>query len=362
MRWRIAKAGFCLQVAGCMPNDFSDLIAAAELTADQCREVAAWLVDGAVADEAKAQALLAWARRGESPAEIAVLVEAFLQRALDPGLDVAALPGPMLDVVGTGGDGLHLFNVSTTAMFILAASGVCVTKHGNRGVTSKAGGADVLEALGVAIDLPAPRVAAGMAELGLGFFFAPLYHPAFKAVAGARRLLAAQGQRSVFNMLGPLLNPARPAHQLIGVFSPALLPVFGQILQRLGRRAAWVVHGEVPGHGGMDEFSSLGGNEVCALKDGKLASLRVDPRELGLAPAQLADLVGGDAAHNAGLVRAILQGQDRGPRADIALLNAAAGLVVVGKAAAMPEGLALARQALESGAAAAKLEALAQWR
>lgn len=182
------------------------------LNTEQVAAAAQFLVDPAAASVDKADFLREMARRGETPGEIAAFVREFLKLAVDPGLNRSKLPGPMLDVVGTGGDKLHLFNVSTTAMFILAAGGVCVTKHGNRGVTSKAGGADVLEALGVKIDLPPEKVARGMETIGLGFFFAPMYHPAFKAVVEARKILAAEGQRSMFNLLGPLLNPAQPDH------------------------------------------------------------------------------------------------------------------------------------------------------
>lgn len=324
-------------------------------------EAAAFLVDAEESAETKAALLRALARKGETPEEIAAFVRHFLTLAVDPGLDHARLPGPSLDVVGTGGDRLHLFNVSTTAMFILAAGGVCVTKHGNRGVTSKAGGADVLEALGIRIDLPVERVARGIETLGLGFFFAPLYHPAFKAVAEARKLLAAEGQRSIFNLLGPLLNPARPDFQLLGVFDPSLTRTFGEILRTLGRRAAWVVHGTVKKGGGMDELSTLGPNQVCKVNGEGLESAIIDPDELGFPAAKLEDLVGGDAAENAALIEAILSGRDRGPRRDIAVLNAAAGFVITGLAADLPEGRALAEKAIDRGAAHAKMVALRDW-
>jgi anthranilate phosphoribosyltransferase len=327
----------------------------------QITEAASFLVDPEESAEAKAAFLRALARKGETPEEIAAFVRHFLNLAVDPGLDTQKLPGPSLDVVGTGGDRLHLFNVSTTAMFILAAGGVCVTKHGNRGVTSKAGGADVLEALGIRIDLPVDRVARGIESLGLGFFFAPLYHPAFKAVAEARKILAAEGQRSIFNLLGPLLNPARPDYQLLGVFDPSLTRTFGEILRTLGRRAAWVVHGSVKKGGGMDELSTLGPNQVCKVNGSGLESATLDPADLGFAPARLQDLVGGDAAHNATLIEGILSGRDRGPRRDIAVLNAAAGFVITGLAPDLKAGCALAESALDRGAAHAKMVALRDW-
>jgi anthranilate phosphoribosyltransferase len=325
---------------------------------EQIAEAAAQLVDQAVTAAAKANFLRALAKKGETAAEIASFVREFLRLAVDPGIDHAKLPGPMLDVVGTGGDQLHLFNVSSTAMFILAAGGVCVTKHGNRGITSKAGGADVLEALGIKIDLPKEKVVAGLESIGLGFFFAPLYHPSFKAVAEARKLLAAEGQRSIFNVLGPLLNPGRPDYQLIGVFDTKLIRPFGEILVQLGRKGAWVVHGSAADGQGMDELSTLGMNDVCQLVEGQLSETRVDPKALGFGKAVLADLAGGDATENALILEGVLAGTIKGAKRDIAVLNAAAGLVITGKAADLAEGRDQAEELLTRGAAHAKLRAM----
>lgn len=325
------------------------------LDATQIATAAAQLVDPAVESAQKADFLRALAKKGETPAEIAAFVNEFLKLAVDPGLDRAKLPGPMLDVVGTGGDQLHLFNVSTTAMFILAAGGVCVTKHGNRGITSKAGGADVLEALGIQIDLPKEKVVAGIEKTGLGFFFAPLYHPAFKAVVEARKLLAAEGQRSIFNMLGPLLNPGRPDYQLIGVFDPKLTRTFGEILVQLGRKGAWVVHGSTGDGRGMDELSSLGLNDICEVKAGQLRDTTLDPHKLGFAPAKVEELVGGEAAENATILESVLAGTTQGPKRDIAVLNAAAGFVITGIRDTIESGKAYAEELLDRGAALAKL-------
>jgi anthranilate phosphoribosyltransferase len=334
------------------------LAAKKNLDAAQVATAAAQLVDPALPAAVKADFLRALARKGETPTEIANFVTEFLALAVDPGLNRDKLPGPMLDVVGTGGDKLHLFNVSTTAMFILAAGGVCVTKHGNRGITSKAGGADVLEALGIKIDLPRERVVAGIEKTGLGFFFAPLYHPAFKAVADARKLLAAEGQRSIFNLLGPLLNPGRPDHQLIGVFDPSLTRVFGEILVQLGRKGAWVVHGSAGGDQGMDELSTLGVNQICQLHDGSLSDIQLNPLKLGYAEAQLADLVGGDAAENAAILEGVLSGAIQGAKREIAVLNAAAGFVITGLCSELDEGKARAEEMLDRGAAHAKMRAM----
>ena len=334
------------------------LTTGAHLSAVEIAEAAAQLVDPAVTAAAKANFLRALAKKRETPAEIATFVQEFLKLAVDPGIDRAKLPGPMLDVVGTGGDQLHLFNVSSTAMFILAAGGVCVTKHGNRGITSKAGGADVLEALGVKIDLPREKVVAGIESIGLGFFFAPLYHPAFKAVAEARKILAAEGQRSIFNVLGPLLNPGRPDYQLIGVFDPNLTKAFGEILVQLGRKGAWVVHGTASDGQGMDELSTLGMNDVCQVVGGKLSDTQVDPKALGFTPAKLEDLVGGDAAENAIILEGVLAGTIKGAKRDIAVLNAAAGFVITGKAADLMAGKDLAEELLNRGVAHSKLRAM----
>ncbi|MBL9129651.1 MAG: anthranilate phosphoribosyltransferase [Verrucomicrobiaceae bacterium] len=336
----------------------NQLTARKNLDAVQIAAAAAQLVDPAVEAGVKAGFLRALARKGETPAEIAGFVNEFLKLAVDPGLDRAKLPGPMLDVVGTGGDQLHLFNVSTTAMFILAAGGVCVTKHGNRGITSKAGGADVLEALGIKIDLPREKVVAGIEKIGLGFFFAPLYHPAFKAVVEARKLLAAEGQRSIFNMLGPLLNPGRPDYQLIGVFDPKLTRTFGEILVQLGRKGAWVVHGSTGDGRGMDELSSIGVNQVCQVTGGQITETKLDPKELGFAKAKIEELVGGDAGENAAILEGVLSGTIKGPKREIAVLNAAAGFVITGVSDDMEAGKSLAEELILRGAAHAKMRAM----
>lgn len=334
------------------------LVAGKNLSPTQVTEAAAFLVDPNAGATEKADFLRALARKGEMPDEIAAFVGEFLKLAVDPGIDAASAPGPILDVVGTGGDKLNLFNVSTTSMFVLAAGGVCIVKHGNRGITGKSGGADVLEALGIKIDLPRERMAAGVRNIGLGFLFAPHYHPAFKAVAEARKLLAAEGQRSIFNILGPLLNPARPDYQLVGVFDPALTRTFGDILKKLGRKGAWIVHGSAGAGRGMDEFSTIGTNTVIRLKSKKLSEEQIDPRELGFAKPKIEELVGGDAAENAGILEGILAGTIKGPKRDLVVLNAAAGFVVTGKAKNLIAGKALAEELIDRGAAHAKMRAM----
>jgi anthranilate phosphoribosyltransferase len=337
------------------------LQAGQHLTVIQVREAAAFLLDPGCEPPRKADFLRALARKGETPAEIAAFVNEFLQHAITPPLDLRSLNAPVLDVVGTGGDKLNLFNVSTTAMFILAAGGVCIVKHGNRGITGKSGGADVLEALGVKIDLEPAELARCVREVGVGFVFAPKYHPSFKAVAEARKLLAAEGQRSIFNLLGPLLNPARPDYQLIGVYDEALVPVFADILLQLGRKAAWVVHGRTEDGRGMDELSTLAPNTVAMLRQGVIELTTLDPSTLGFAKASLAELAGGEADENADILEGILAGRLKGAKRDVAVLNAAAGFVITGKSPDLAHGKALAEDLLNRGAAHVKLRALVDW-
>ena len=327
------------------------------LTAEQVHEAADFLLDASQTPEAKADFLAALNARGETPGEIAMFVNEFLRHAVVPPIRREKLRGPMLDVVGTGGDKLNLFNVSTTAIFILAGGGVTVVKHGNRGITSKSGGADVLEALGVKIDLPPERTAVAVEEIGLGFLFAPMYHPAFKAVGEARKLVAARGQRSIFNILGPLLNPAQPDHQLIGVFDEALAQPFAQILQTLGRKTSWVVHGTASRKRGVDELSTMGPNTIVKLTADGITTETLFSEDLDLGNADVSDLIGGDAQTNADFLEGILACRIKGPRRDIAVLNAAAGFAITGVAADLAEGKRLAEDVLDRGAAHAKLRA-----
>jgi len=306
-----------------------------------------------VDDQSKAHFLKALREKGESGAEIAGFAKALLARAIDPEIDAAQLPGPMIDVCGTGGDRMEMFNVSTAAVFVLAAAGAVVVKHGNRAITSRCGGADVLEELGVRIDLPPAALRASVMECGIGFIFAPNYHPAFKAIGPIRKQLASQGIPTIFNMLGPLLNPARPAHQLIGIFSSALLDRYASALGSLQRTRGWVVHGD-----GMDELSTTGVSEVREVKGGTIEALRIDPAELGFAPGTLAALRGGDRRANAKIVVDILEGSERGSKRDIVLLNAAGGLVVTGLVDSLGTAIEVAREMITSGAAREKLRAL----
>lgn len=330
------------------------------LTPEEVAFAAKALLSEAVADAPKAEFLRALARKGETAEEIAGFVTAFLGRANNPNLDASKLPGPTIDVCGTGGDRLDLFNVSTAVMFILAAGGAAVVKHGNRSISSQCGGADVLEALGVKIDRPPAETKAVLEQHGLAFFFAPHYHPSFRVVAPVRKALAQEGVTSVFNLLGPLLNPARPDHQLVGIYSRADLQKYASVLQRLGRKSAWVVHGRVDDRG-MDEISTLGDTHVEMLEGEEITSRVITPAQLaglGIQPASLADLRGGTREENAAILLALLEGNLHGPKRDLVALNAAAGFVVAGLAKTLDEGLALAGEQIDSGRALAKLHAL----
>ncbi len=324
-----------------------------DLNAAEVEHAVAALTSTEVPNDLKAEFLKALRAKGETAKEIAAFVEALLARALSPGLDPARLPGPMIDVCGTGGDKLELFNVSTAVMFVLAAGGACVVKHGNRAITSKCGGADVLEELGVKIDRPPEQLRECVERHGLGFVFAHAYHPAFKMIGPVRQALAAQGIPTIFNLLGPLLNPARPPYQLVGVFSPVLLPKYAEALAVLGRAHAWAVHGS-----GMDELSLTGPSVVQEVANGIVRERTVDPADLGLQTCTLAELKGGNCKENAAILTAILDGTDKGPKRDLVLLNAAAGFVVTGLASDLAAGLDQARTQIGSGQAIAKLRAL----
>lgn len=324
----------------------TQLRAAAPLTESDITAACDGLFDEAVPLTERADFLRALHQKGETPEEIVGFVRVLLTRAVQPDLG----PG-LLDVCGTGGDKAGLFNVSTAVMFVVAACGARVVKHGNRGITSKCGGADVLEALGVRINLPP---SASLDAASCCFLFAPAYHPSFKAIAPVRKALAEEGSSSIFNMLGPLLNPARPDYQLAGVFNASLLPAYAKVFALLGRRRAWAAHGT----GGLDEISTLGPTEIHALDAGVIRKDHLDPSKLGLPPARLEDLRGGTAAENATFIKDLLTGKLRGPKRDIVVLNAACALVVAGLADTPVGGLALATEALESGRAAAPLRAL----
>jgi len=339
-----------------MQSLIESLINGRDLSLAECECAVDWLANPGADAGQKGVFLAALRVKGETAAEIAGFVESLVKRAVNPQIRTQNLSGPVIDVCGTGGDRLELFNVSTASMFVLAASGAVVVKHGNRAITSQCGGADVLEELGVEIDMAPARLADCVEALGLGFVFAPAYHPAFKVIGPVRKALAEQGQSSIFNLLGPLLNPARPAYQLVGVYAKELLEKYACALQGLGRAGAWVVHGA-----GADELTPSGKADAICVTPNRLEKILIDPQSIGVAHAPMSALRGGDKRENAAILRSILRCENRGPQADAVLLNAAAGLVVCGLANEMSEGMARAREALQSGRASEKLDALCRF-
>jgi anthranilate phosphoribosyltransferase len=324
-----------------------------DLRLDEVREACRQLADPAVSEAAKADFLVALKDKGESGEELGYFARCFLSFAIRPELSLGDKPS--VDIVGTGGDRLQLINVSTTCIFVVAAAGVIVLKHGNRAITSRSGAADLLENLGIQIDSPPERMVDCINQTGVGFFFAPLYHPSFRVIAPVRRKLAEQGIATVFNLLGPLLNPVLPDYQLTGVFSPSILKKYAVALRAVGRSRAWVVHGQIPGHSGMDEISLLDSTEVHEVHGDSFTQFSLSPDDFGFRKPPLEELLGGDAKKNARLLMDILSNRDRSAKRDLIALNSAAALVVTGKADGMESGIRLANEMLDSGSALEKL-------
>jgi anthranilate phosphoribosyltransferase len=340
-----------------------DLIARKNLTTSQIVEAVEQLVDEAVPTALKAEFLISLGRKGETDEEITGFARELRARSVRPLLDARLRDSEILDVVGTGGDRLSTFNISTGTALIASAAGVVVAKHGNRASTSSIGSADVLEALGIPCDLGPEEAAISLQEHGFAFFFAPRYHPAFRHIIPARRLCAEQGQSTVFNLLGPLLNPAGPSTMLMGVPRPELCSSMAAVLQQLGVRRAMTVCGAVPGLNGsaryLDEISPLGPTTIAEFYQPLgFTSSTLMPDSFPLQPASLADLRGGDRDYNAALLQNILSGTDRGPRRDAVLLNSSAALFVAGAVRSMAEGWDKAGEVIDSGAATAKLHEL----
>ena len=351
-----------------MLETFAEQLAAAQpLSDEQIRQAVELLADGEFSAAIKADFLTALALKGETPAEIAAFARALRAKSVPVPLDEITRSREILDIVGTGGDRLGTFNISTSAAILCAAAGVMVAKHGNRAVTSQAGSADVLEALGVRIDLTPAEAARSLRVKNFAFFFAPGFHPAFGHIAAARKLCAGRGQRTIFNFLGPLLNPVQPSAMLVGVSRPELCEPLAEVLQSLGVRRGMVVSGKVesePGTGPaavLDELSTLGENTIAEFYHARgftASGLSLD--SFPLQPARLADLLGGDKFQNAEITRRILRGAERGPKRDAVLLNAGAALFVAGKTKSLTEGWELAAETIDSGRAGAKLTELAQ--
>lgn len=283
--------------------------------------------------------------KGETADEIAGMAKTMRAKAVP-----VTIPEPVVDTCGTGGDGSATFNISTTAAFVVAGAGLKVAKHGNRAMSSQCGSADVLEALGVKIDLNAEQVQRCLQEVGIGFMFAPVFHPAMKYAAVPRREIRI---RTVFNILGPLTNPAGAEAQVLGVADETLVEKLTLVLKSLGCHHALVVHGE----DGLDEITVTGKTQVCELKDGGIKSYSISPEDLGLSRASLDSLKGGTLDENAALLRRVLVGTP-GPQQDVVLMNAAAVLLAGGRARTLKQGVALARKVIDEGHASAKLEQL----
>jgi anthranilate phosphoribosyltransferase len=283
--------------------------------------------------------------RGETVAELAGAARLLRSRMLP-----VAAPADAVDIVGTGGDGLKTYNVSTCAAFVAAGAGLIIAKHGNRSVSSLSGASDVLTALGVKIDLTADEIGAVIEKAGVAFLWAPMHHPAMKVWAPVRAEL---GLRTLFNLMGPICNPANVTRQVVGVFAPEWVEPIAHVLHKLGSRHAWVVHGR----DGLDELSTTGPTLVAELNDGNVTTFEVTPEEAGLPRATMVDLKGGDAAVNAAALRQVLDGA-RGAYRDIVLLNTAAALVVGGRVQTLADGVGVAAASIDSGAARAALERL----
>jgi len=316
------------------------------LSREDAHELMGSIMDGEATPAQIAGFLVALRTKGETADEIAGFAEAMREHVVP----VTPRRSPVVDIVGTGGDGARTFNISTAAALVAAAAGAAVAKHGNRAASSAAGSADVLEALGIGLEQPPDRIALSIDELGFGFMFARAHHPAMRFVAPVREEI---GIRTVFNVLGPLANPAGARDGVFGVYSADLAPVYAEALAELGARHAFVVHGS----GGIDELSPSGPSLVVEVVDGDVREWELDPRDLGIEPTGPDTLRGGSAVENAAILRAVLGGEPGGRR-DAVLLNAAGALVAAGLADDFVEALALGAETIDSGAASSRLDAL----
>jgi anthranilate phosphoribosyltransferase len=321
-----------------------------DLAREQAREAMEAIMTGEATPAQIGGFLVALRIKGETPDEIAGFAEAIRGHVLA----VTPQRDDLVDTAGTGGDGQATINISTGAALVAAAAGAGVAKHGNRAVSSASGSADVLEALGFSIEMPPERIASSIDELGFGFLFAPTHHPGFRHAAPVRRELAT---RTVFNVLGPLTNPAGARAQIVGVYDPGLVPTIAEVLARLGARRAFVVHGAF----GVDELSPAGPNLVSEVVDGSIRESQLDPLDLGVPRCAPEELRGGSPEENAAAIRAVFSGAEQGARRDAILLNAAGAIAAGGHAEDLREGLDLARRTIDSGAAAERLEQLAQF-
>jgi anthranilate phosphoribosyltransferase len=323
----------------------SSIVEGGTLSLDEARLAMGAVMDGEATPAQLAALLMGLRMRGETVDELAGFASAMRERVVP-----VDAPEGAIDVVGTGGDGSGTFNISTAAALVVAAGGVPVAKHGNRAMTSRSGSADVLDALGVAIDHDAASAGDALRTTGFAFLFAPNFHPAMKHAGPTRREI---GVRTAFNLLGPLTNPGRVGFQIVGVARPELTELMARALQQLGARRAWVVHGA----DGLDELSTTGYSKVSECHGEVVRTFYVHPADVGLPKAATGVLRGGDAAHNAAVIRGVLAGE-AGPARDVVLLNAGAALLVCGRAGSLKDGIAAAAQAIDSGAAATTLDRL----
>jgi anthranilate phosphoribosyltransferase len=317
----------------------------ATLTEDEARRALEQMTDGAATPAQMGAFLMALRVRGETVEEIAGAVQMMRARMMR-----VAVPEGAVDIVGTGGDGHGTYNISTCAALIAAGAGVKIAKHGNRRASSMSGASDVLSELGVKLEVPIETITRCVEEAGVGFMWAPMHHPALKHWAPVRTEL---GFRTIFNLLGPIANPAGVKRQVVGVFSWQWVEPIAHVLCNLGAEHVWVVHG----HDGLDELTTTGATDVAEVKDGKVTVFEVTPADAGLVPAKLSDLKGGDEKHNAAAIRDVLSGKQT-PLRDIALLSASAAMIVGGKVTTLKEGVALGVRSIESGAAGGALDRL----
>lgn len=327
-------------------DHLATIIRRTDLSESQMSEMMSEIFDGKTTDAQVGAMMAALATKGETVEELAGAARAMRKKAHR----IQVSTTPVVDTCGTGGDGLKTFNISTTTAFVVAGCGVTVAKHGNRSVSSTCGSADVLESLGIKLDTDPEVVEEAVREIGIGFLFAPLYHSAMRFAAKARMEV---GLRSIFNMLGPLTNPAGANCQLLGVFAPELTEMFAEALRLLGAKSAFVVHG----HDGLDEISVCAPTRVSQLENDMIRTYDIYPEQYFGRLAELGQMTGGDPEENAAITRKILAGE-KGPKRDVVLLNTAAALVACQKAADVKTGITQAEQAIDSGAAMGKLEAL----
>lgn len=330
-------------------ENLSKIVKREDLNEEQMSQMITEIFSGNITDAQIGAMMAALATKGETFEELAGAARAMRRKALRIQTSAATV----VDTCGTGGDGAHTFNISTTTSFVVAACGVTVAKHGNRSVSSQCGSADLLEALGVKLDTAPEIVEEAVQDIGIGFLFAPLYHGAMRFAAKARKEV---GLRSIFNMLGPLTNPAGANCQLLGVYAPELTEMFAHALQLLGAKRAFVVHG----HDGLDEISVCAPTRISELKDGLIRTYDISPEQFFSERAKPADLLGGNPQENAQITRNILNGE-KGPKRNVVLINAAAALVAAGQADNLKQGIHMAETTIDEGGAAKKMEALIKY-